>query len=470
MRRSATTRLILVHLALLALLTGLVLGSLYWRVGGVIDAEQRAVVETEMRGFTDDYARGGIPALAVAVDRRLDSPPDRDAVYLLADATGTRIAGNLGRWPPTVAPDAGWATLSLYRTDRRGATEISALALRLPGGELLLVGRDVAARAAFDRALARALLWALAAITLLALATGWFLARLVGRRIADIDGAARAIIAGALDRRIASRGTGDEFDRLAATLNAMLDRIEALVQDLRMVTDSLAHDLRQPLGRLVRALESAAAETSDPDTRQARIDRALREAEAVLATATALFDITRIDAGIGSEQFAAVELGQLAADVSELYEAAAEERGLTLAASAEPGLVVDGNVQLLALALSNLVDNALRYAPAGSEIRVAARRDGDAPALVVADHGPGIPEADRPRALGRFVRLDPSRGGPGAGLGLALVAAVARLHGATLALADNAPGLVATLRFSPPPAAPPGSDAATARSSAGTHS
>ena len=120
MLRSATTRLILVHLALLAALTGLVLGSLYWRIGGVIDAEQRAVVEAEMRGFTDDYGRGGIPALAVAIDRRLATPRDRDAVYLLADPSGVRIAGNLGRWPPTVAPDAGWATLSLYRTDRRG--------------------------------------------------------------------------------------------------------------------------------------------------------------------------------------------------------------------------------------------------------------------------------------------------------------------------------------------------------------
>ena len=156
MFRSATTRLILVHLALLAVLTGLVLGSLYWRVGGVIDAEQRAVVETEVRGFTDDYARGGIPALAVAIDRRLASPTDRDAVYLLAPATGDRIAGNLGRWPPTVAPDTGWATLRLYRTDRDRATDISALALRLPGGELLLVGRDVAARALFDRTLVRA--------------------------------------------------------------------------------------------------------------------------------------------------------------------------------------------------------------------------------------------------------------------------------------------------------------------------
>ena len=467
MLRSATTRLILVHLLLLAALTGLVLGSLYWRVGGVIDAEQRAVVEAEMRGFTDDYARGGIPALAVAIDRRLATPPDRDAVYLLADPTGGRIAGNLARWPPTVAPDAGWATLRLYRTDRRDATEISALALRLPGGEQLLVGRDVAARAAFDRALSRSLLWALAAITLLALAIGWLLARLIRGRIAEIDGAARAIMGGALDRRVALRGTGDEFDGLAGTLNAMLDRIEALVQDLRMVTDSLAHDLRGPLGRLVRALESAAEET-DPATRRAGIERGLREAETVLATASALFDITRIEAGIGAEQFARVDLGKVAADVSELYEAAAEEHGLAITCAADAGLLVEGNVQLLALALSNLVDNALRHAPAGTEIAVAATAAGG-PALVVADRGPGIAEADHARALQRFVRLDPSRGGPGAGLGLALVAAVARLHGATVELADNGPGLVATLRFRAA-AASPETAAATGPSSAGTRS
>jgi signal transduction histidine kinase len=469
MFRSATTRLILVHLALLAVLTAVVLGSLYWRVGGVIDAEQRAVVEAEVRGFTDDYARGGIPALAVAIERRLASPTDRDAVYLLATAAGERIAGNLGRWPPTVAPDAGWTTLSLYRTDRDRPTDISALALRLPGGELLLVGRDVAARALFDRTLFRAVVWALAAIVLLTAATGWFLSRLIRGHVTEIDGAARGIMAGALDRRIPTRGSGDEFDALAATLNAMLDRIEALVSDLRMVTDSLAHDLRQPLGRLVRELEAANDETAGPEVRRARIERAQREAEGVLATATALFDIARIEAGIGADQFAPVDLGRVAAGVAELYEAAAEEQGVRLVASAEPGLVVRGHDQLLALALSNLVDNALRHAPEGSAVDVAARHEAGAPALVVGDRGPGIPAADRERALGRLVRLDPSRGGPGAGLGLALVAAVARMHDATLALSDNAPGLVATLRFTAP-AAPSESVAATAPSIAETRS
>ncbi len=455
MLRNATMRLVAAHLALVALSTAVVLGSLYWRIGGVIDEEQRAVVEAEIRGLADDYQRGAAPALARAIGQRLDNPTERDAVYLLADARGRRIAGNLSQWPPTVAPDAGWTTLDLYRTDRTRPTEISALALRLPQNEMLLVGRDVEARSAFDATLARALLWALAAITLLSVATGWLLSRLVSGRIAEIDRAARGIMAGALDRRVALRGTRDEFDRLADTLNAMLDRIETLVRDLRTVTDSLAHDLRSPLGRLVRHLEAAADDTAPADARKSRIDDAVREAEAVLATATALLDISRIDAGIGAEQFTAVDLGRLAADVADLYEAAAEEKGVAIARDAAPGLVVRGHDQLLALALSNLVENALKHAPAGSAITVAATRDDGAPALVVADRGPGIPAADRVRALGRFVRLDPSRGTPGAGLGLALVAAVARMHGATIELGDNAPGLCARLRFSADPALPP---------------
>ncbi len=446
MFRNTTMRLVAAHLVLVAASTALVLGFLYWRIGGVIDTEQQAVVEAEMRGLGDDYARGATPALAAAIQTRLEGPQDRDAIYLLATEDGRRIAGNLASWPPTVAPDAGWTTLQLYRTDRSGPTEISALALRLPRGELLLVGRDVAARAAFDRTLGRALLWAMAALLVLALATGWLLSRLVRGRIAEIDGAARAIMAGALDRRVAVRGTDDEFDRLAATLNAMLDRIERLVSDLRTVTDSLSHDLRSPLGRLVRHLEGAAGE-EEPGERRSQIERAQREAESVLATATALLDISRIDAGIGAEQFADVDLARLAADVTELYEAAAEERGLILACDAEPGLTVTGHDQLLALALSNLVDNALKYAPARTAVTVGATTVDGRPELTVADRGPGIPEADRARALGRFVRLDPSRGGAGAGLGLALVAAVARMHGAEVGLADNAPGLRATIRF-----------------------
>ena len=411
MFRNATMRLIAAHLVLVAVSTALVLGSLYWRIGGVIDTEQQAVVEAELRGLADDFARGGIPALAAGIGQRMANPPDRDAIYLLVDADGRRIAGNLADWPPTVAPGGGWTTLDLYRTDRARPTEISALARQPPERRApARRPRRRRARRLRPHPLARAPLGARRhrrprRSPPAGSSRGW-----CSGRIAEIDGAARAIMAGALDRRVGLRGTGDEFDQLAGTLNAMLDRIETLVRDLRTVTDSLAHDLRSPLGRLVRHLEAAADEDAPAETRRTRIDQALREAEGVLSTATSLLDISRIDAGIGAEQFTAVDLGRLAADVAELYEAAAEERELTLACTAAPGLVVRGHDQLLALALSNLVDNALKYAPAGSAITVAAARDGGRPALIVGDRGPGIPEADRARALGRFVRLDPSRG------------------------------------------------------------
>jgi len=449
--RNATSRLIAAHLALVGLSTALVLGFVYWSTGSVIDAEMREVVQAELRGLADDYAQGGAPGLARAVERRARAAQGRDAVYLLAGADGARIAGNLSAWPPTVAPGGGWVTLDLYRLDREDPTRISALSLRLAQGERLLVGRDVAARGAFDRTLARALIWALIAMTVLALATGWLLSRLVLRRIDEIGGAAREIVAGALDRRVPTRGTGDEFDRLAGTLNAMLDRIAALVRDMRMVTDSLAHDLRSPLGRLQRHLEGALDDGLPSDARRERIERALSEGEAVLATLTALLEISRAEAGIGADQFLPVDLGALARDMADLYAAVAEERGLRMTCAAEAGVIAPAHRQMLGQAVANLIDNALKFAPAGSEIALSARIEAGCPTLSVADQGPGVPEQERARVLRRFTQLDQSRGSGGAGLGLALVAAVAQMHRATIELGDNRPGLVVTLRFGAAP-------------------
>ncbi|WP_111429661.1 ATP-binding protein [Rhodobacteraceae bacterium DSL-40] len=451
LRRSAAARLIVAHLVMVAASTALVLGFLYWRVGGVIDTEQRAVVEAEIRGLADDYNRAGISGLARAIDTRLAQPQTRDAIYLLADAHGRRIAGNLAGWPPTVAPDTGWSTLSLFRLDRNRPTEISALAVRLPGKELLLVGRDVAARAAFDRVLGRAVIWAILAMTLLSLATGWAMVRLMRRRIGAIDGAARAIMGGDLASRVPLRHSGDEFDRLADTLNAMLERIETLVRDLRTVTDSLAHDLRSPLGRLVRHLRDAQAEGLDREARIGLIGQAEAEAETVLSTATALLDISRVEAGIGAEQFEPVDLAALARDMADLYGAVAEEQGISIAVAAgDDGPVVEGHAQLLAQAASNLIDNALKHAPEGSTVTISVTAGEGEAEFAVADCGPGIPAEERARAVERFVRLDPSRGGNGAGLGLALVAAVARMHGAALRLEDNAPGLRVLIAFNTP--------------------
>ena len=457
MLRNATTRLIAVHLALVTVLTAAVLGLFTWTARALIDGEIREVVTAEAQGLADDYARGGALALARAIGRRIDTAAERDAIYLLTDAYGRTIVGNLADWPPTVAPGAGWVELDLYRTDRARAAPVAALSFRLPGGERLLVGRDAQARIRLEAALARAGWFALAAALRLSLATGWLHSRLVLGRIGEVRRAAEDIVSGDLGRRVPRRGTGDEFDRLADTLNAMLDRIGALVESLRAVTDSLAHDLRSPLTRLRAQTARLAEPDLDPEARAAIAARTTAEADALLATFAALIEIARAEAGIGREAFEPVDLAALVRDVGELYAPVAADREVAIAVS-DGAAAIAGSRQLLAQALSNLIENALRHAPAGSTVRVESGQEGGAAVLRVADAGPGIPEADRERVLGRFVTLDPSRG-EGGGLGLALVAAVARLHGGSVALSDADPGLVAALTL---PADPGGAPAAGA--------
>jgi signal transduction histidine kinase len=263
--------------------------------------------------------------------------------------------------------------------------------------------------------------------------------------VADVVETAEEIVQGDMARRVPVRGGGDEFDRLAETLNRMLDRIEGLVGDLRMVTDGVAHDLRSPLTRLRAHLESSLEEGVDPGVARERIGRALAEAESVLRAFTALLEIARAEAGVGRDQFEAVDLGRLAADMVDLYTPSAAEKSIRLVQRGE-GAIVSGHPQLLANAIANLVENAIAHTPEGGEVALELA-PGSEPALAVADRGPGVPAEARARVLDRFVRLDASRGRPGAGLGLSLVAAVARLHDARLELDDNAPGLRATLRF-----------------------
>lgn len=444
--RTATSRLIAIHLLLVSLSTAMVLGFVYLSTKSVIEREVREVVEAEIRGLADDYATGGVLGLARAINRRLAADATHDAVYLLTGRDGRPITGNLAEWPPTIASATGWTELELYRTDRERPAFISATSIRLPGGERLLVGRDAQARAIFNRTLVRALVWGLGASGMLALFSGWLLSRFVGRRLADVVSTAEELVQGDMARRVPVRGVGDEFDQLAATLNRMLDRIEQLVGDLRMVTDSMAHDLRSPLTRLRTHLDASLDDALDADARHDRIGAAIAEADGILRVFTALLDIARAEAGVGRDQFEIVDLDALAGDVVDLFGPTAEERGVNLALRGK-GAKVSGHPQLLANALANLIENALRHAPSGSEVAVELSSEPGSVSLSVADHGVGVSAEDRERILGRFVRLDGSRGSPGAGLGLSLVAAVARMHGADLALEDNAPGLRARMRF-----------------------
>jgi signal transduction histidine kinase len=290
--------------------------------------------------------------------------------------------------------------------------------------------------------------WTVLLILFLGTVGGALMSRNMLRRLDIINRTSGEIIAGDLSRRVPLVGSGDEFDVLAENLNRMLDRIERLMKGLREVTDSVAHDLRTPLNRLRNRLEESQARLQAEGAQAGEVERAIAETDQIIGTFNALLLIAETDAGTTRAAMARLELGAVAADVAELYEPLAEEKKVTLMLMPSEPVAIEGNRSLIAQALANLVDNAIKYTPAGGKVRVRAAVTDHGVELSVADSGPGIAQADRPRVVERFVRLEASRNSPGTGLGLSLVAAVAHFHNAELLLDDNVPtGLMATLRF-----------------------
>ncbi|NDW43926.1 HAMP domain-containing sensor histidine kinase [Ruegeria sp. PrR005] len=442
--RNARTRLVLLSMVLSTLLTAAVLALVYVTANRTIAGETRSVVTAELAGLSDEYQRRGIFGLTEAIERRTQDAAERDALYLLTGPFGTVLAGNLVRWPPDVEPGSGWVELDLIRTESRENVPVSAASIRLPGGERLLVGRDASARRQFDRVLLRSVGLALLAALALSLLTGWFLTRLVFSRLKDISRTATEIVSGDLTRRIPLRGTGDEFDRMAGTLNEMLDRIEELVGHLRTTSNSIAHDLRSPLSRLRQKVEALTDPSRGDAERDADAARALAEVDHLLRVFSQLTEISRAEAGLGREEFEPVDLAALARDVAEFYEPLAQENGVTLTVETDPA-ILPGHRALLAQALSNLLDNALRYAPGGTEVALHITAAEDMVILSVRDHGPGVPEADLERLAQPFVTLDPARTGGNSGLGLALAAAIARMQGGVFEARNAKPGLEARL-------------------------
>ena len=449
--RTSTFRLALLYLALFCLSVLALLGFIYWNTIGFVADQTDATVNAEITGLAEQYRRTGLAGLRAVVGER--SRNQRFSLYLLTSPGPARvpIAGNLDAWPPVETGPGGWLD---FVYDRPVGADIQAHQARarhqsLAGGFNLLVGRDDEERRRLELLIRESLLWAMALTLGLGLIGGVVISRNMLRRIDGIARASQEIMAGDFSRRVPVGGAGDEIDRLAGSLNAMLDEIERLMTGLREVTDNIAHDLRSPLNRLRNRLEvTLMREPSAPAYRDA-IGEAVADAEGLLNTFNALLGIARADAGAPGENLEPLDPGALVRDVAELYAPAAEDKGLTLDHRIDDGLDdgLDGDRHLLSQALANLVDNAVKYTSAGGRILVAARRDGAAVELSVADSGPGIPAADRTRVLDRFVRLDASRHSPGSGLGLSLVRAVARRHGAELRLEDNAPGLRAVLRF-----------------------
>ncbi|WP_171129133.1 MULTISPECIES: ATP-binding protein [unclassified Ruegeria] len=448
--RNSRTRLVLASMVLSTLLTATVLAVAYVTANRTITGETRSVVTAELTGLADEYERRGLLGLMAAIERRLPSASERDAVYLLADRNGNRLAGNLFRWPDTISAGSGWVELQLRKLDTDQLVPISAASVRLTGGERLLVGRDALARQQFDRVLLRSVVLALGAALALSLLTGWLLTRLVFSRLKDIADTAETIVSGDLSQRMHLRGTGDEFDQVAGTLNTMLDRIEELISNLRTTSNSIAHDLRSPLSRLRQRIASLGEPGKTEEEREVDIARASVEIDHLLRVLSQLTEISRAEAGLGREQFEAVNLLQLVADAVELYEPVAADQGIRLAVTGTAA-PIQGHRPLLSQALSNLLENAMRYSPAGSQITIEIAEDGAFARLSVRDQGPGVPEQDLPRLHMPFVTLDPARTERNAGLGLALVSAIARMHGGKFVARNCDPGLETTLKLAKSP-------------------
>ena len=442
-----TTLRIALLAGLLALLSNLaVIGFIYWRTHDeALTTVRRQVVE-QGKVLSDMYRLGGRRALDDAVEDTITYGDPQTAVALL-DRNGRQVMGNLAAVPTAAGLQEGYRNGLLRLKGQTTPREAALVVHRLPNGQWLVSGRTVGDGLALRETLERSLLIALIVAGLLGLFCGIILAQYVGQRIGNIASVADRISGRDLTQRVPLSGSGDAFDRLGQQINAMLDRISRLMEELRILTDSLAHDLRTPVSRL-RAAAQAAAESTDPAEQEELLAGVIRQSDMLMRILGAVLEISRSEALTGRNQFTWFDTRDLADKLAEMYEPLAEEAGAALRYDKprEPMLLF-GHRQLLAQAVSNLIENAIRYGAGGGEIRVGVRRDDNRVRVEVSDRGPGIPSERRSEALRRFGRLDSSRSAEGAGLGLALAEAIAHLHDGELVLEDNAPGLLTAIEL-----------------------
>lgn len=446
--RTLAFRIVAVYLAVFAVSAAIIVGFIYWNTARALNAQTDQVVEADITGLSERYQRLGLFGLNDAILNRTSH--GGASLYLLADSSdGRLIVGNLDAWP-TLAGEGG--NLVEFDYERRVGNRLEQRRARgrrftLTGGFELLVARDVAERHETERLFTTTLPWSLLLMVLLGLLGGGLISRNFLARLDLINRTSREIMAGDLSRRLPLGHAGDEFDTLALNLNRMLERTERLMRGMREVTDSIAHDLRTPLNRLRNRLEGALSSLDHRGFAGAEIEEAVAETDRLIATFNALLLIAEAEAGIAREAMAPVDLRSIVEGMNEFYAPLADEKEISLTVAPCGWAVVEGNQSLISQALANLLDNAIKYTPAGGRVRISVEDTPAGIALRVADTGPGIAPEDRARVIERFVRLEASRNSPGTGLGLSLVAAVARLHDAKLELADNGPGLRATLLF-----------------------
>jgi signal transduction histidine kinase len=440
---SAGVRFAAIYAVLLSLSVGALALFLWWETAGLLNRQTDAAIATDAQSLAEHWEMGGLRALAQTIEDRLSQNVDDDAIYLLTDPSMQPIAGNLAAWPKIATETDVEYEVPVERAGMRSLAKVQRFDLQ--GGFHLLVGRDVQVRARLSTLLTSALLWAILVVIAMASIGAYIVRGLFRRTLANVSATATAIAAGDFSRRVRLSGRGDEFDQLAETINDMLDRITRLMDGVRQVSNAIAHDLRTPITRARGRLEEAVLHASTEAELRAAIERATADLDGIVAVFQALLRIAEIEAGSRRSAFASFDFAPVLAGVVELYEAVAEDRGLRVTLESPDSLPMHGDQALLQQAVANLVDNAVKFSPPGQSVSVLAQPIATGTDIVVTDRGPGIPPSDRDRATERFFRGEKARSTPGAGMGLALVQAVAQLHGGHLALEDAEPGLRATL-------------------------
>ncbi|RWM99949.1 MAG: HAMP domain-containing protein [Mesorhizobium sp.] len=474
--KTTAARLSALYLLLFAICAVLLVFYMTSLSARMLTGQTQETINDEVLGLARVYQRGGLPLLVRVVERRSHQPGAN--LYLIADANGQILTGNVQSLEPGVLEAEGWTTEPFsYRRFGEGELERQrnpianpnessqsevqvegekghnaiALVLRLPNQMIMLVGRDLGEPERFRAVIRRALTLALGMMALGGILIWFFVGRAALKRIDSVSQASRRIMGGDLSGRLPVTGAGDEFDRLSENLNSMLARIATLNEGLKQVSDNIAHDLKTPLTRLRNRAEATLSGKHSPaDYRQA-LEATIAESDQLIKTFNAILMISRLEAGYSSESTSRVDLAASVRDVVELYEPVAEEAGVTLETSVQDGFAVEGNRELIGQALSNIVDNAIKYSidsTAKPTVRVALERVGSEIRLSVTDNGQGIPDdADRARATERFVRLEKSRSQPGSGLGLSLAKAIMTFHNGRLDLLPADPGLSVVMSF-----------------------
>ena len=441
--RTSAFQLALIYAAIFLASVVVLFGALYWATYASVSRQIDATIESEILGLAEQYERRGLDGLIDVVTERVRRLPDRRAIYLLADSNLVPITGNLRRWPATsIGPNRRIefeTTLSSGQT-----TWYRASVLSVDRNYRLLVGRDIRELVQLNVVFERVSAWGVAMVLLLAFAGGIFMSLSAQGRIAVINRTARRIIDGDLSERVPISGIRDEYDELATNINEMLAQIEILLDNMRHVGDSVAHDLKSPLTRLRNRLETL-ARSDNPVS--AELQKCVDETDRLLATFAALLRISRIESGAYRAAFANIDLTGIVADACDLYRVAADEKGISLNFLPEGQITIYGDRDLLAQAVVNLLDNALKFTPHGGNIDIQIVDEDDRVAIAVSDSGAGVPSMDHSRIQQRFVRLDAARTEPGNGLGLSLVKAVCDQHKGQLIMENLRPGFRVSILF-----------------------